>query len=325
MQPDPAKLMAKIDAGMTAGDATACVAEAFGMAGLWYGHGTTCAADEASWLVGSVLDVDYGAPSEALHRSLERLSHHALSDAEARRIRDLAGARIGRRVPLAYLIGEAWFAGHRFAVDERVLVPRSPISELIADGFAPWVDAARARRVLEIGTGSGCIAVATALALPGVHVHATDISAPALAVARRNVASHGVGDRVTLIESDLFRSLPRSRYDLIVTNPPYVDASEMRIREQEYRHEPEIGLAAGADGLSIVRRLLAEAADWLEPGGVLVVEVGASAEALQRAYPTVPFLWLDFEYGGQGVFVLARADLEAHEHEFRRDPDTAVT
>jgi ribosomal protein L3 glutamine methyltransferase len=325
MQPKPAKNLADIHAGMPAGAAVSCIANAFDAAGLWYGHGTGCAADEASWLVGSVLGVDYGAEPEVLLRTLDRLSAHALSDAEARRIRDLGTARIARRVPLAYLLGEAWFAGLRFAVDERVLVPRSPIAELIAEGYAPWAEPDRVRRVLEIGTGSGCIAIATALALPGAHVDATDISAPALAVARENVARHGVGDRVTLIGSDLFRSLPRTRYDLIVTNPPYVDAAEMRSREAEYRHEPEIGLAAGADGLSIVRRLLAEAADWLEPEGALIVEVGVSNEALQRAYPTVPFLWLAFEHGGQGVFVLTRADLEAHEIELRGDPNTAVT
>lgn len=311
--------------GTRADDAIATLARAFEDAGLWFGHGTGCAADEAAWLVGSVAGIDYGAPPESLDRALGELASRPLTAAEVGRIGRLASERIARRVPLAYLLGEAWFGGMAFTVDERVLVPRSPIAELIADSYAPWVDPADVRRVLEIGTGSGCIAIASALTLPGAHVDATDISADALAVARVNVERHGVGDRVTLIESDLFAALEPARYDLIVTNPPYVDASEMRAREAEYRHEPDIGLAAGEDGLDVVRRLLASAADWLTPDGVLIAEVGASDEALQRAYPAVPFLWLEFEHGGRGVFLLSRAELDAHRQILRSERVAAVT
>lgn len=324
MQSQSSNQAVEVRAGMSAGEAMRRLAEAFERAGLWFGHGTACAQDEAGWLVGSIVGVDYGLPPPELDAVLAALPDHVLSADEAERVSRVAAERIERRAPLAYLLGEAWFAGLPFAVDPRVLVPRSPIAELIQDRFTPWVDPDRVSRVLEIGTGSGCIAIATALALPGARVDATDVSAGALAVARENVMRHGVEARVTLIESDLFDAVAPAHYDLIVTNPPYVDASEMRARPPEYRHEPEIGLAAGEDGLDVVRRLLAAAADWLTPDGALIVEVGVSEEALQRAYPTVPFVWLEFEHGGHGVFVLSREDLDRHRSVLRFERDAAV-
>ncbi|MEM7452115.1 MAG: 50S ribosomal protein L3 N(5)-glutamine methyltransferase [Pseudomonadota bacterium] len=284
--------------------------QCFAAAPLAYGHGTDNAADEAAWLFAAVAGVDY-AEADWVDRFEAALAAPAV-DLDIARMAALADQRVATRQPLAYLLGEAWFAGLRFEVTADVLVPRSPIAELIAAGYAPWVRPSEVRRVLEIGTGSGCIAIATALALPDAQVDATDVSPGALAVAQRNVARHGVVARVRLVASDLFTSATLGRYDLIVTNPPYVDAGDMASRPAEFRHEPELGLAAGADGLSIVRRLLAEAGSSLEPGGVLICEVGNSAEALQQEYATVPFTWLTFEHGGQGVFALTREQLEEH-------------
>ncbi|MEM9058269.1 MAG: 50S ribosomal protein L3 N(5)-glutamine methyltransferase, partial [Pseudomonadota bacterium] len=244
----------------------------FAAAPLAYGHGTDNAADEAAWLFAAVARVDY-ADVDWLARFESALAAPA-SELDVARLTALAHERVATRQPLAYLLGEAWFAGLPFEVTADVLVPRSPIAELIGVGYAPWVDPSAMRRVLEIGTGSGCIAIATALALPDAQIDASDVSPAALAVARRNVTRHGVGARVRLVESDLFTSASLGRYDLIVTNPPYVDASDMASRPAEFRHEPELGLAAGDDGLSIVRRLLAEAPAHLEPHGVLICEVG---------------------------------------------------
>lgn len=282
----------------------------FDAAPLAYGHGTDNAADEAAWLFAAVAGVDY-TDTDWVDRFESALAAPA-SDLDVARLTELARERVATRQPLAYLLGEAWFAGLRFEVTADVLVPRSPIAELIAAGYAPWVSPSDVQRVLEIGTGSGCIAIATALALPDAQVDATDVSQAALAVARRNVALHEVGARVRLIKSDLFASETLGRYHLVVTNPPYVDAGDMASRPAEFRHEPELGLAAGEDGLSIVRRLLAESASHLEPGGVLICEVGNSAEALQQEYATVPFTWLAFEHGGHGVFALTREQLEEH-------------
>ena len=196
------------------------------------------------------------------------------------------------------------FAGLDFVVNDAVLIPRSPIAELIESRFAPWLDAEEVTSVLDLGCGSGCIGIAAAYAFPNALVDLVDISPAALEVATRNIERHGLEGRVSAIQSDLFAAVSGERYDLMVSNPPYVSSAEMRGLPEEFRYEPALGLEAGDDGLDVVARILAEAADYLQPRGVLVVEVGSSAEHLLRRYPGVPFLWLDFERGGDGVFLL---------------------
>jgi len=272
-------------------------AGAFGRAGLAYGHGTDNAVDEAAALVFHALGLDHSDAAGAYDRRP--------AAAEVARVLALFETRIGRRVPAAYLMGRMWFAGLEFEVDERVIVPRSPFAELIAARFEPWVEPDAVRRILDIGTGSGCMAIACALAFPGARVDAVDVSAEALEVARRNVVRHRVGERVRLLAGDCYGPVGSGRYDLIVSNPPYVSDAEMAALPPEYLREP-----AGADGLDVVRRILAGAPAHLAPAGVLVVEVGDSDERLAQAYPRLPFVWLDFEHGGGGVFLLQRADFD---------------
>lgn len=268
---------------------------------VYFGHGTDNALDEAAWLVSHAVGL---APTFD-DTELEQL----LTSAQLAEVKALLTRRVQERLPAAYLTHEAWFAGHRFYVDERVLVPRSPMAELILDGFEPWVDSTRMKRVLDLCTGSGCIAIATALALPQVMVDATDISPGALEVARRNVADYELAQRVEVIESNLFDALQGRRYDLIVSNPPYVDAQDMAALPEEYRREPSMGLSAGEEGLDLVIPMLQQAVEYLNPDGVMIVEVGNSAETLQTRFPTVPFTWLEFSYGGEGVFLLEAAQL----------------
>jgi ribosomal protein L3 glutamine methyltransferase len=278
-------------------------AAAFERAGLAYGHGTDNAVDEAAALVFHALGLDHAEAESAYARrpGAEQVG----------RVLALFEERIGRRVPAAYLMGRMWFAGLEFEVDERVIVPRSPFAELVRAGFEPWVEPARVRRILDIGTGSGCIAIACALAFPQARVDAVDLSADALEVAARNCARHGVGDRVRLLRGDCFDPADRERYDLIVANPPYVSDAEMADLPEEYRHEPDLALRAGPDGLAVVRRILAGAPDHLAAQGVLVVEVGNSEPRVLEAHPRLPFVWLEFEHGGGGVFLLRRADFDA--------------
>ena len=238
----------------------------------------------------------------------ESLLTARLTSEEKRRILDLISRRISQRIPAAYITGHAWFAGLRFRVDDRVLVPRSPIAELIEQGFAPWIDPDAVERMLDVGTGSGCIAIACAVYLPDVQVDAVDISPDALEVARLNAQDHGVRDRVNLFASDGLEAV-RGTYDVIVSNPPYVDVHEMESLPEEFRHEPVAGLAGGEDGLDVVARLLADAREHLRDDGVLIVEVGASRRALVARYPQLPFVWLDFERGGDNVFLLGARDL----------------
>ena len=265
-------------------------------AGVVFGHGTDNAVDEALALVLHAAGLRPGAPESLFASRLTTPERHAAVELIARRIRE--------RIPAPYLTGRAWFAGLEFACDARALVPRSPIAEWIERGFEPWLEPDTVERVLEIGTGGGAIAVACAMAFPHATVEAVDISDDALALARENCIAHGVDDRVRLSSSDVYDAVS-DRYDLIVSNPPYVDAETMATVDPEYLHEPRIGLEAGADGLDCVRRILAGASAHLRSGGVLVCEVGASRGALEQAFPTVAFTWLELSRGGEGVFLLS--------------------
>jgi ribosomal protein L3 glutamine methyltransferase len=270
---------------------------------LWFGHGTDNAFDEAAELVFFGAGLRHEDAADVYSRQLGAGARAA--------VLALFERRINERIPAAYLTHRMWFAGHEFYVDERVLVPRSPIAELIEARFQPWIAPANIRRVLDIGTGSGCIAIASALALPQARVDASDVSDDALAVTAINIATHAVQDRVRAIRSDVFDGLAGERYDIIVSNPPYVGDAEMAGLPAEYRHEPAAGLHSGHDGLDVVRRILSGARAHLEPHGVLIVEVGNSEEALTAAFPQVPFTWLAFERGGGGVFLLSAEQLES--------------
>jgi ribosomal protein L3 glutamine methyltransferase len=285
-------------------------ADCFDKAGLVYGHGTDNSLDEAASLVLHTLDIGYDRPDAVLDKEV--------SETDYARVVGLLEQRVNTRKPAAYLMDEAWFAGMPFYVDERVLVPRSPIAELIAAQFSPWIDPERVTRILDMGTGSGCIAIACAAAFPGAQVDATDISRDALDVARINTARHGVDGRVNLIESDLFSALGGRSYDIIVSNPPYVPREEVSQLADEYRHEPASGLIAGEDGLDIVVQMLKDAARYLASDGILVVEVGYTQAALQAQYPEVPFIWLEFENGGAGVCLLEATRLVQYQETFDR-------
>ena len=268
---------------------------------VFFGHGTDNAWDDAAALVWHALRLPHTASARAYER--------AVSPAGQERVAALVARRISERVPAVYLTGQTWFAGLPFNVDPRVLIPRSPIAELIEQRFAPWVDAKRVRRILDIGTGSGCIAIACAYAFPRSRVDGADISNDALEVARANVRRHRLGRRVRLVKSDHFSALRGESYDIIVSNPPYVGAREMARLPPEYRHEPALALAAGRSGLDSVRVILSEAARHLRTEGMLIVEVGNTEAAVRRAFPELPFTWLHFERGGGGVFLLTAEQL----------------
>jgi ribosomal protein L3 glutamine methyltransferase len=273
------------------------IARRFTRSRLVFGHGTHDASEEAAWLLCHVLRIPFGALTESLDLPVGAIA--------ARRLVHLAAQRVKTRQPLAYLLREAWLADHRFYVDRRVIVPRSHIAELLPDRLAPWLPYGEAKNVLDLCTGSACLAILSALAFPKARVDASDTSAAALAVARRNVKAYRLGKRIRLVRSDLFAALP-GRYQLILCNPPYVPAAEMRRLPAEYRAEPRAALTGGRDGLDFLRRLLAEAADHLAPDGVLVVEIGANRKAVERAFPRLPFVALSTS-AGEGLVLLVSA------------------
>lgn len=285
-------------------------ASRFGAAGLTFGHSYDNALDEATHLVLHALHLPHDlSPAYGQAR---------LTATEKQAVFALIERRIAERRPVAYLTGEAWFAGLKFRSDERALVPRSPIAELIQAGFSPWLDGREVGRALDLCTGSGCIGIAMAVYQLDWQVDLVDISDEALSLARENIAFHDVGDRVRARQSNLFAELAGERYDLIVSNPPYVTEQEFADLPPEYGHEPSLGLTAGHDGLDFALRILAAAPDHLNDDGVLIVEVGEAERALVERLPQVPFNWVEFNVGQMGVFVIDRADLVEHADAIRK-------
>ncbi|AZR81799.1 50S ribosomal protein L3 N(5)-glutamine methyltransferase [Thiomicrospira sp. S5] len=280
----------------------------FQKAELAFGHGTDNAFDDARVLVFHVLRLPWEIP--------DNYWSARLSITEKREVTELFRQRIESRKPTPYLTGEAWFAGLKFYVSEATLVPRSPIAELIAEQYRPWVEPEAVTDILDLCTGSGCIGIASLQACPNAQVDLADISPDALAVAQRNIDRYDLKGIARAVESDLFSALEGKQYDLIVSNPPYVDAIEMSALPEEFHQEPRLGLEAGEDGLDLVRHILAEAAAHLKDDGTLIVEVGVSQYYLEQAYPEVPFYWFEFEQGGEGVFALQKSELETFQDIF---------
>jgi ribosomal protein L3 glutamine methyltransferase len=269
-----------------------------------FGHGFASALDEVAYLVLHALSLPHDWPQHYFDATL--------TDNEREQVLNLLMKRIYTRKPAAYLTREAWFCGLPFYVDERVLVPRSPIAELINNHFEPWINAGRVRRILDLCTGSGCIAIACQYAFPEARVVASDISEDALEVAKINRGKHGLDEHLVLYQSDLFKLIPPQKFDLIVSNPPYVDAEDMSALSDEFKAEPALGLAAGDDGLDIVERMLHQAVDYLDDDGLLVVEVGNSQQAMMHKHPELALSWIDFEHGGSGVFCVTAQELKRY-------------
>jgi len=268
---------------------------------LFYGHGTDNALDEAVSLIFHTLHLPYDAPP-ALYDAVLTLE-------ERKAVDDIITQRRDKKIPVAYLTHEAFFMGLPFYVDERVLIPRSPIAELIQRQFSPWMDAHPVSNILDLCTGSGCIAIACAQIFPEAHITASDISSDALDVARVNLEKYQLQNQIKLVQSDVFESINPQKFDVIISNPPYVDKSDMDSLFKEYRHEPVIALAAGQDGLDIIKKILSSAKNYLSDHGILIIEAGNSAEALISQFPGLPFTWLEFERGESEVFLLTAKQL----------------
>jgi len=305
MQSTPSEVLTTLS---TLRDYIRWAASRFTEARLNFGHGAVTALDEAAALILHTLYQPYDLAEPYLDT--------VLTLDERQHVIDIIDKRINDRVPAAYLTHEAIFAGLSFYVDERVLVPRSPIAELIEQRFSPWVIEEQVEGILDLCTGSGCIAIACAYAFPDAFVDAVELSTDALAVAEKNIREHHQENAVTLYQSDLFEALPNNHYDIIVSNPPYVCLEEWRQLPAEFRAEPDMGFKGGESGLDIVIRILADADNYLTDKGVLIVEVGSSAETLQNAFPDVPFYWLDFERGGTGVLLLTAEQVNLYHHLF---------
>lgn len=288
----------------TVGQALQYCSDALEASDAYFGHGTDNAWDEAAQLVLSVAELPLDSDDTVLRQPL---GDHALA-----RLDQLMKRRIAEHMPVPYLLGRAWFAGLEFLCDQRAIIPRSPIAELILNGFQPWYTGAEPRRILDLCCGGGCIGLAVAHYFPDAHVDLLDIDSHALALARDNATFLQLQHRVAIHQSDLFAALADGNYDLIISNPPYVDAADLASMPAEYHHEPERALGAGDDGLDITRRILRGAGKYLRDSGLLIVEVGNSGPALEDAYPNVPFTWVDFEHGGEGVFALTARELEEY-------------
>ena len=286
----------------TVGEALDYCAGTLANSDAFFGHGTDNAWDEAVQLVLSVADLPLDADAGALP--------HRLGADQVGELTSLLQRRIEERIPLPYLLGRAWFAGLEFYCDARAIVPRSPIAELIRNDFKPWYYGPAPGRILDLCCGGGCIGLATAHYLPGVQVDLVDIDPDVLKLTSDNIEKLDLTSRVTAIQSDLFQSLENTRYDLILSNPPYVSAEDLANMPAEFYHEPSLALGSGPDGLALTRKILDRAADYLTPEGLLIVEVGNSWVALEETFPTVPFTWLEFEHGGHGVFAMSARELE---------------
>jgi ribosomal protein L3 glutamine methyltransferase len=286
----------------TVGQALEYCSEALASSDVVFGHGTDNPWDEAVQLVLAVADLPLDADNSVLP--------HPLPPGAFERIEQLLRRRIDEHLPLPYLLGKAWFAGLAFRCDQRAIIPRSPIAELIQRNFQPWYNGPSPQRVLDLCCGGGCIGLAVAHYFPETVVDIVDLDRSALELAAENTQILALEDRVNVIHSDLFSALDGKQYDLILSNPPYVDSADLAAMPREYRHEPELALGSGPDGLALTRRILAQAQQYLRVTGLLVVEVGNSWMALEEAYPRVPFTWLEFEQGGHGVFALSAKELQ---------------
>ncbi|VAW92341.1 Ribosomal protein L3 N(5)-glutamine methyltransferase [hydrothermal vent metagenome] len=276
----------------------------FADAELYFGHGTDDSISETIYLLAYALNTDFDLSG------FEKDT--PLSTEQNENIHSLLRSRVEKKIPAAYLVNEAWFCGLPFYVDDTVLIPRSPIAELIESEFQPWIKRQNIHSILEIGTGSGCIALSCAYYLQDVTVDAVDVDEHAISIANKNTQNLELESRVNIIKSDVFSAITTKKYDIIVSNPPYVSVQEYDALPAEYKHEPEIGLKSGDDGLDCVRIILSEAADYLNDDGILIVEVGNSQTNLESAFPDIPFMWLDFEFGGSGVFLLEKVQLNKY-------------